>query len=216
MNNEVKSPGADFLAEAIALGSGVAATEAGERRAQEEFVSNETTLPAGMHKDDQYGYDTKVVLEKAGVKFLGPVEGDPVLQRVELPAGWKKAPSYYSLLTMLVDDKGRERARVFFKDASYDRHGSVNLESRYGVSDLSNWSPDLLRRGEGSYRLQVVDGCAVRGPSKSEHLLHEVEVPYSEDRKERFRARARAMQEAYAWLDEHFPQWKDPLAYWDE
>ncbi len=218
MNNEAKAPGSAFLAEAIVLGSGPAAMEAEGKRNQQEFVSNETALPAEMAKSELYEaiqYDTKAVLEKAGVKFLGPVEGDSVLQRVQLPAGWKKVPGYNPMLTMLVDDKDRERARVFYKNTYYQRCGSVNLESRYGVSDLSDWEPQLLKRGEGGYLLHIVDGCAVRGPRKPEDLLHEVEVPYHEDKKERFRARACAKKEAYAWLDENFPLWRDPTAYWD-
>lgn len=85
-----------------------------KRRGQEELVNSEE-LPVDCPAD------FKAELEKAGVRFIGPVPGDDMFCRARLPKDWKKRPTDHSMWCELVDDKGVVRAMIFYKAAFYDR-----------------------------------------------------------------------------------------------
>lgn len=206
--------GVQFLAEALVFG-GPEAYERQEARRAESFAKSET-LPTNMSlastnwippdKEEENDRLARETLAKWGVKFLGPVEGDPSLQQVELPTGWKKIPTYEPRLVMLVDDKGRERARICL----FAEHKTLVIQPRFGIIER----PDLLRVG-GRVTAVACDGCAVLGAGD---LLFGVETDDSiprEDKRDRMRARRELVKQASAWLDEHYPDWRDPLAYWD-
>jgi hypothetical protein len=102
----------DLLIRGLERGSSSRAIMDQEKTGQESFVES-TTLPTVI--------SGKEILEAAGVKFLGLVEDDALFQYVQLPAGWKKVATDHSMWSTLVDEKGRERASIFYKAASYDR-----------------------------------------------------------------------------------------------
>lgn len=149
------------------------------------------------------------VLPREGVDALipaGVVVGDPVddlFVRVTLPAGWRKVPTEHSMWSKLVDDKGRERAAIFYKAAFYDRKAHINLTTRYSASYTGeDWDQPPGRKGW--YYAYVKDGDAIiwRGES-----VQEVEGDYE--------LSERLLRRAMAWADEHYPDWRDPNAYWD-
>ncbi|MFH1430448.1 MAG: hypothetical protein ABIG71_02910, partial [Candidatus Uhrbacteria bacterium] len=111
---------------ALATGDASGAICAQERSGQASFV-NSTTLPTDMQGD------TRKILEAAGVKFLDPVEGDDMFQYAELPDGWKRQQTDHSMWSNLVDDRGRIRAMIFYKAASYDRSAHMGTCSRFSV-----------------------------------------------------------------------------------
>jgi hypothetical protein len=92
-----------------------------EADGQRDFVSSET-LPTRIDAE------SKQALEAAGVKFLGPVENDNLFQYVELPAGWQKKPTDHSMWSLLFDDKGVQRASIFYKAAFYDRDAFLRVD----------------------------------------------------------------------------------------
>lgn len=106
----------DTLMRAMDTGSASSAIYAQEAAGQKSFVGS-TTLPTEVQR--------KELLEAAGVKFLGPVEGDNLFQYVELPEGWQKQPTDHSMWSKLVDEQGRERASIFYKAAFYDRRATA-------------------------------------------------------------------------------------------
>ena len=139
-------------------------------------------------------YDCKDILEAAGVKFLGPVEGDPIFQRVTLPAGWSKKATDHSMWSNLVDDKGRVRARIFYKAAFYDRSATLSLETRFDAGrDYS--------RADDKIVAQAKDGDTVIFETEP------IEGTYDDARKQE--------QIAAAWLAERYPDYQNPAAYWD-
>ena len=95
-----------------------------EAQGQKSFVES-TTLPTKIKCAS--GGDPKAILEAAGVKFLGVVEGDSMFQYAELPLGCKKVATDHSMWSKLVDDKGHERAMIFYKAAFYDRSAHMSL-----------------------------------------------------------------------------------------
>ena len=106
-----------MLLDAMTQGSTEGIVERQEEQGQRSFVDSDT-LPANL--------TGQKILEDAGVKFLGPVEGDDLFQYVELPEGWKKEATDHSMWSKLLDAEGNERASIFYKAASYDRDAFCN------------------------------------------------------------------------------------------
>ncbi len=108
------------LAEAMVVGaSGMVENE--EKSGQASLVESDT-LPTDISPANG-----KAILETAGVKFLGVVDGDALFQHVELPQGWKKVATDNPMRSKLVDDKGLVRAAIFYKAAFYDRRADMDL-----------------------------------------------------------------------------------------
>lgn len=177
-----------------------------EREGQTRLV-NADVLPRSMSTVD------REFLEAAGVVFLG--ERDELFYNVTLPTGWQKVPTFEPRLSILVDERNRERARIFYKASAHDRKASLNLCSRYNVRD---WTSDEILRDTGIdfFVREICDGsCALLSTGVS---LHSVSVPVPderEDKKARWRAHRAAVSQATFWLEMHYPNHRDPFAYWD-
>lgn len=185
----------DLLMRAFDTGASSDAIMSQEAAGQTSFVSSDT-LPSEMQ------YDTRAVLEVAGVKFLGIVEDDPLFQWVELPPGWKKVPTDHSMWSNLVDDKGRKRASIFYKAAFYDRSAHIGAKRRY------NYRIDYDKLDAGIAQAVVTDG------GNEIHRTSAVEF-VNDDSRARYDSQDSAHGEAKAWLAEHYPDWENAAAYWD-
>lgn len=185
-----------FLGFITAMSSaGILAQEA---QGQRSLVRSET-LPTDMGRYNNY--DAKAVLEAAGVKFLGVVEGDDMFQYVELPHGWKKVETDHSMWSKLVDDKGRERASIFYKAAFYDRSAHMSLSCRFGVSfDYGRFDKDNI---------------GVANVTDNGKVIHTTEPISVAEGDKRWDVSDKAKALAVAWLDENHPDWRNPGAYWD-
>jgi len=127
--------------------------------------------------------------EALGFIFREPE--DDIFVNVKFPEGWKKVCSDHAMHSDLVDAKGRKRAGIFYKAAFYDRNAHVYFTGRYSV-DAYN------------------DGiCAVRDGNAVLHKIGDCPDGCGYEIK-------RAMTEAgEVWLNENYPDWKNPHAYWD-
>ena len=195
--HEVSENPGGFMVEAMLLGGN--AIERQEAEGQKSFVSSET-LPTSFGSINSKG---KAILEKAGVKFLGQVSDDPVFQQVELPSGWKKVATDHSMWSNLVDGQGRIRANIFYKAAFYDRSAHTSVTRRYAVNF--------------DYKREEAEGVAVAEVRDGEIVLFSTEpvkVPADQD-KEYFKITDGVKATAHKWLQQNFPQWEDPGAYWD-
>lgn len=190
--NEAATPPLVHLVEAMGRGSDMIPDQ--EARGQSSFV-NSTTLPSNVR-----GENARETLESYGVKFLEVVDGDPMFQHVELPEGWSKQASDHAMWSYLVDDKGRKRASIFYKAAFYDRDAFLNLNRRF--SPIHDYT---LREKEGVGVTRVMDG---------EEEIFATE-PVSAEGREGYEVTDLANQAASDWLDEHYPDWMNPAAYWD-
>ncbi len=198
-DNTTKQEQVDFfLVDAMARGRSEAILHQ-EAQGQRSFVGSDT-LPTdiGRHSD----YDAKAILEAAGVKFLGIVEGDEMFQYVEFPLGWKKVATDHSMWSKLVDDKGRARASIFYKAAFYDRSAHMSLSMRFGVQE--------------DYDRQDTEGVAVAHVTDCGKVIHTTEpIQLPADAREKFEIADQANKAAGAWLDRNYPEWRNPGAYWD-
>lgn len=172
--------------------------EAQEARGQQAFV-NSATLPR------EFNSGTREELEQMGVRFGADI--DDLFCQVELPPGWRKVAEGHSMWSKLVDDKGRERASVFYKAAFYDRKAHINLSPRFRVSSYHACDADgnFLENGE-YFATVILDGGNPRrafGVRPSEYSTLNTEL------------RDKHCDLAHAWLKEFYPDYQSHTAYWD-
>lgn len=176
--------------------------EAQEAKGQQQFV-NSATLPL------KFNSGTRRELETMGVKYLER-PGDPaaLFCPVNLPSGWKVEPTDHSMWSKLIDDKGRERASIFYKAAFYDRDAFVNVNRRFGVS---------------RYEACDAEGVPIAYPNPHTHFATVIKdggkpirlIGIREDSDAGRDRSDRHHEEAEAWLNENYPDWQNRTAYWD-
>lgn len=132
-----------------------------------------------------------------GIEILREV--DDLFYAVQLPPGWRIEFTEHSMWTQLLDEKNRERATIFYKAAFYDRKASITASCRYvAMTDYETIRPGRIA--------QVVD-------TATGVVLHEAgRVP--NDEKGNWKEQDRLERLAKMWLDEHYPDNGNPLAYW--
>jgi hypothetical protein len=194
---EVRRNPLGFIAEATVTGTGDAILRQ-ESQGQRSFVDSETLPTEGGRYSD---YDEKAILEAVGVKFGEVIEGDPLFQHVELPAGWKKVATDHSMWSKLLDDKGRERASIFYKAAFYDRGANMSLTCRFGVNK--------------DYERQDSEGVAVAVVTDAGQVIHTTEPIAINDKGKPWEEGNQAVKTAIKWLEQRCPDWRNPGAYWD-
>lgn len=177
--------------------------EAQEARGQRDFVANET-LPRKCN------FCFREQLMRMGIAFGEPV--DDLFISVQLPSGWTKKATSHSMWSELLDEKGRKRASVFYKAAFYDRDAFVDLVRRFscGCEPVGGWEKSTNRSKWHGF---------VRDCGETVWQTDETLGPQPEE-KEQYLAWSDSRQvlagKAEDWLNENWPDWKDPLAYWDE
>jgi hypothetical protein len=201
-----------FLAEAMVCGASNA-IENQEARGQ-VHLSTSDVLPIDCNRQD------RGVFERMGIVFQEPV--DDLFVRVDLPAGWKKVPCNHPMWTDLVDNLGRKRAVIFYKAAFYDRSAHMNALIRLaymtqpegGYTD--DFAADKLKPRECVVLDAATDGVLWR-------MVIAPEPPYRAcDDDPEARQAWLAWQEkrsymeflAEKWLNQNYPDWRDPAAYW--
>src|SRR4030042_2972490 len=196
-NTTTKTAGLGFLAESLITG-GEGVIERQEAAGQQDLV-NSDTLPVQMGVSGD-GPNPVAILEAAGMKFLGVVEGDPLFQYVELPPGWKKMPAEHSMWSRLVDDKGRERAAIFYKAAFYDRRAHMRLS--------------LLFSTTRDYKREETEGVAGIPVLDLGNIIHSTEpVKFPRNDRKKYKAWDKATAAANSWLKKNYPDWQNPGAY---
>lgn len=186
----------DLWMRTLVTGSSSDAIISQEAAGQQSFV-NSDTLPTLMSRED------RVALETAGVVFGDVVQGDELFQYVQLPEGWKKSSTGHSMHSDLLDSKGRKRAVIFYKAASYDRRAGLHCVRRF------NLGVDYDKLDKGVAEAIVRDGNAEVFRSSP------VAFDKSGERTSERAAEDEACTEACDWLTERYPDWKNVAAYWD-
>jgi len=176
-----------------------------EAQGQRSLIESDT-LPVDISAGGDY--DPKAILESAGMRFLGGVDGDPLFQYVELPYGWKKVSTNHPMHSKLIDGDGRERAGIFYKAAFYDRRADMRLVRRFDVY------PDHQRADLENVAVAHVFDCGQMIYTTEPSLQLPEDGP-GELWKRREKVIARANNAAVQWLNNHYPDWRNPGAYWD-
>ena len=193
-----------FLIEAMIVGTS-AAIENQEKRGQAQVVHSEI-LPR-----DTRGI-TRQQLERIG--FVLGANIDDLFVEATLPAGWQKQPTDHSMWSKILDDQGRERFSVFYKAAFYDRSAFLSPVNRFSVTaePINGWANGS---GEGVVYVGRVFDCGVpiwesepTPPMPSPSAGRDALMEWYEQQ-DTVRGHARA------WLSAKYPDYENPLAYWD-
>lgn len=168
------------------------AIEKMEADGQRELCESAAQLPT---KCDQRGREA---LEAAGVKFDKSPRSDDLFMPVVLPQGWKIVPTDHSMWSKLLDAKGFERAKIFYKAAFYDRSAHMHVCCRYAFKNKYEGQGDNAKR-----TVRIKD--ATTGASVYES------APISQ---RDYPALDAAEKTATKHMDETLPNWRDPGAYW--
>lgn len=133
--------------------------------------------------------------EKIG--FVFGKFADDLFIEAKLPEGWAKKATDHALHSEILDGQGRKRGSLFYKAAFYDREAHASLVCRYGIR-----SCDVEGDAE-KCELTVWDYA--NGKS-----IHSAGQGDARDYKRLDELRAAAAR----WLDDHFPDNKNVIAYW--
>ena len=152
---------------------------------------------------------TKQQYEKMGIKIID--ECDDLFWNVELPEGWKVKATSHSMWNNLYDDKGRERASFFYKAAFYDRDAFINFNRRYSYSNIpfDNYESDISYedRKFKPWKLCITD-CG-----KVIKILEEFSPSTDE---EYYAIDDKFDKIGVEYLKEHYPNYEDINAYWED
>lgn len=186
-----------ILAEMLITGDSSQAILNQEARGQSRLVSSEV-LPKDIRGA------TRETFEQMGIVF--GEDADDLFVHVTLPDGWKKEATDHSMWSKLLDEKGRERASIFYKAAFYDRSAHMFPRKRFSVSSFVETDADgrIAEDGDGSHWSTYVTDCGkaitLMGTREREYGLRIVDEHEAK---------------AIAWLKENYPDYQNPLAYWD-
>ncbi len=137
----------------------------------------------------------KETFEKAG--FVFGKFADDLFIEAKMPEGWTKKATDHAMHSEILDGEGRKRGSLFYKAAFYDRDAHASLACRYGIRSCD--VEDDAEKCELTV-WDYADGkpihSAGQGDSSDYATLDELRSA------------------AEGWLAEHFPDSKNPLAYW--
>ena len=148
--------------------------------------------------------------EKLGFEFTD-IEGDRLLVKAVLPEGWtiNKSPKNY-YFSYIFDEKGRARAEFFYAPQFWDRDAHMELITRfkdrchYSESNDGKDSKKIIYFGSEDEELFVAGVVEWKSTDsdevKMENYLKEEEL----------------WEAAKKWGNEHYPNWRDIDAYWDD
>lgn len=167
-----------------------------EKRGQSQFIHSQS-LPLDMH-----GYQP--VFEAMGIVF-GKNKDDLFIE-CAFPEGWRKEATDHSMHSNVVDEKGRERIHVFYKAAFYDRSAHCYPVRRFNYGTKPETGYDNYTYGV-TPDVPYVEDCGVE-IWRGEPMTPTDEIPS-------YKIGDILRPVAKAWLEEHYPDWEDYLAYWD-
>lgn len=165
----------------------------GPKEIERQEAREQRTACAKVMIGREMDTETRRALTEAGVVFTG--EGDDVLEKVQLPAGWRLVPTDHSMWSHLVDAGGGVRAKCFYKGAFYDRRADVHICTRFRIG---------CEYGEGTQiALCVIDSKRPDVPLLKTGWASCGLGSHPEE------------ASVLAWLDAQYPDWRNPGAHWD-
>jgi hypothetical protein len=133
--------------------------------------------------------------EKAGFVFGKMVDG--LFIEEKMPEGWTKKANDDALHSDILDGQGRRRGTIFYRAAFHDRDAHASLACRYGIRSC-NVEGDVEKCELTVW--DYADGKPVhstgQGAASDYAKLDELRSAAS------------------LWLEEHFADSRNPLAYW--
>lgn len=171
---------------------------------QQTLVHGGNILPI-TYVTKYQGYDVKAILESFGTRFYDVLTEDSSLQFVGLPPGWESIKVVDPILWLkLLDEKGRERGKVFLNAASPQRLPSLFLNTRFDVVY------DFQRAESGWVVVHVTEGNDVIYTPRA------IKIQRYADSSARQSILDNAWERGFKWFKRHgYSDWRNPAAYWD-
>lgn len=182
------------LAKVMLMGSSESIVHS-EAVGQQELVAS-TLLP--VENTD------RTVMEAWGIEFGEPLPDDPLFCEARLPAGWSRKETEHPMWSVVIDDKGHERAEIFYKAAFYDRRAFVRSRERFCVRVDYDFSEQYA--GQLRYVVTCDDDVLHTEERRYEGGKYGVDYRVSEND---------AGSACEAWLNSHYPDHADPVKSWD-
>lgn len=170
------------------------------------------TMPGGIEAQESAGQAMLVAAEQLPKECTGATreqlvalgfwfgaDVDEIFVTARLPPGWQKVAGENAYWSRIYDEKGRERASIFYKAAFYDRRAHMSMSRRYSVGSYFDHPTDPKR-----HQTQVLDGQRV------------IRVIGDSDRQAGYEVQSAHEEAGRIWLEDNFPRFRDPLAYWDQ
>lgn len=132
--------------------------------------------------------------ESIGFVFHEPV--DDLFISVTFPAGWTKRATDHPMWTDIVDPNNRIRGAIFYKAAFYDRSAAAHLDPRFSLSKSAKHSTTQRKT-------VVID--ALNKTEKLFGIREDSEYALGDQHE----------AEAREWLNQHYPDWRNPVSYWN-
>jgi len=194
----------------------VAATPGGierqEAEGQRDLVNAEVTrLPREVVVPPQRGPRLENVYAQSGIEVIG--DYDDLFVNVKLPAGWKLVATEHPMHSRLLDERGRERAAVFYKAAFYERRAIIAFGPRFVVKvepeDAYRTDASLAERDEMKEYGRVYEGELVIFATAGVLPLPGEDWQGGDARRKTWQA------ECANWLAGHgYADYSDPFKYW--
>lgn len=199
------------------LAGGTSGYIEGQERQGQTQLAGSTSIPSRLMSctEDQL----RALGFELGPKPTGR-DADDLFRPALLPKGWKKVPTEHSMWTDIVDEKGFPRGSIFYKAAFYDRSAHMGLSIRLrSVDDYE------ARDRDGTIACNIEAAMPGRTPNgdRNAKVIHRIEheTKFADHRDARgpdhpfFLACDATRERAKVWLQENFPKYADPAAYWD-
>jgi hypothetical protein len=185
--------------------------EAQEAAAQQDLIESQKLPKEGTTEKGHRDTETnQAQLERIG--FVFGQEIDDLFVACQFPKGWTIEPTEHSMWSYVKDEQGRKRITVFYKGAFYDRRAHTNMECRFHQRSYEEASPDVAEREHidwNSDARHIRLCCEIVYDHDRTVIFHS--VPYAASDREAEQA-TRAVCEQ--WLNEHYPDYRNPFAYW--
>jgi hypothetical protein len=161
-------------------------------KAQLVFVESDT-LPVDM--DEQ----SLMAMDAAGVRFEEMIPDDAQFAFATLPEGWTRKRTKDRLRSELLDEKGRVRAVITYIESfsQHLRHASLTALPRYSYEI----DEEFLKRTD-----MVV--AVIKNAGTFMWKTEPIPVTQTDSREQ-------AYKKAKKVLDDTFPGWQNPAAYWN-
>lgn len=140
------------------------------------------------------------LVEQWGISFKP--SDDELFNDVTLPSGWQLVATGHSMWSDLLDERGRNRASVFYKAAFYDRSAGMSISRRYAVRYFVERDAEEKPTTCG-YEIKDASGDTVIEKIGTAAYLD-------------FDAHDKLRADADKRIAELYPEHADPFAYWKE
>lgn len=176
--------------------------EAQEAAGQRALVSQFTQLPKDM------GPDGLKIAEAMG--FTIGEDADDLFVNVVAPEGWRMDATGHSMHSEIFDAAGNKRGSVFYKAAFYDRRADGNWSTRYAAEKIYP-----IAGNYDTSRIVALDRETGEEMYGSEDRTRP-EGPYGEAHRELHAYETAAFEVCRKFIEDIFPGWESPAAYWGE